>query len=302
VNHANEHITVCICTYKRPKLLAELLEKMQIQRTDTLFTYSIVVVDNDCARSAEHIVTSFMKTSPICVEYHCEPEQNIALARNKALINAKGNYVAFIDDDEIPIDSWLITLLKACHELEADGIQGPVFPVFEKEAPQWVIKGGFYERPNYPTGLSMEWRQGRTGNLLLKRKMVEEHENFFNPEYGSGGEDQEFFRRMIAKGYVFKYCHEATVYEYIPPIRWKRTFLLKRALLRGKVAILHPAFGIFSVMKSLVAIPLYTISLPFLFLIGHHLFIKYLVKDFDHIGKLLALCKVDIIKERYVTQ
>jgi glycosyltransferase involved in cell wall biosynthesis len=283
-------------------LLEKLLEKIQDQRTENLFTYSIVIVDNDFAQSAKNVVSSFKQKSSISVDYYCEPEQNISLARNKALKNAQGNYVAFIDDDEFPIDSWLIFLLKACSELEADGIQGPVIPLFENETPQWVIKGGFYERPSYPTGLVLKWRQGRTGNLLLKREMIDQNGNMFNPEFGSGGEDQDFFRRMIAKGYVFKYCPEATVYENISLMRCKRTFLLKRALLRGKVAISRADFNAFSIVKSLLAVPLYTASLPLLFILGQHLFMKYLVKTFDHFGKLLAFCKINVINEIYITE
>jgi succinoglycan biosynthesis protein ExoM len=299
---ANEHISVCICTYKRPKLLEKLLEKIQDQRTDNLFTFSIVIVDNDCAQSANNIVSSFKQRSSISVDYYCEPKQNISLARNKALKNVKGNYAAFIDDDEFPIDRWLIILLRACYELGADGIQGPVIPLFENETPQWVIKGRFYERPDFPTGVVLKWRQGRTGNLLLKRKMIDPDGNMFDPEFGSGGEDQDFFRRMVAKGYVFKYCSEATVYENISLMRCKRTFLLKRALLRGKVAILHPDFGAFSIVKSLLAVPIYTASLPLLFILGQHLFMEYLVKAFDHFGKLLAFCKMNVINEIYVTE
>ena len=36
------------------------------------------------------------------VKYCVEPRQNIALARNKALQNAEGDLIAFIDDDEFP--------------------------------------------------------------------------------------------------------------------------------------------------------------------------------------------------------
>ena len=54
----------------------------------------------------------------------------------------------------------------------------------------------------------------------------------FNPEFRQG-EDQDFFRRMIDHGHVFIWCNEAVAYEVVPPIRWKRTFMLKRALLRG---------------------------------------------------------------------
>ena len=47
--HANttSHICVCICTFKRPHLLEGLLSRLQTQRTAGLFTYSVLVVDND---------------------------------------------------------------------------------------------------------------------------------------------------------------------------------------------------------------------------------------------------------------
>lgn len=297
-----DHISVCICTYKRPKLLCQLLEKLNDIRTDNLFTYSIVVVDNDSAQSAKNVVAYFKKKSLINFSYYCEPEQNISLARNRAVKNAKGDFVAFIDDDEFPSTSWLISLLKAFYKYGADGIQGPVKPYFEKKPPRWIIKGKFYQRPSYPTGLVLTWRQGRTGNLLLRRNIFNESVNMFNPKFGSGAEDQDFFRRMITKDYVFKYCSEAIVYEHVPPVRWKRTFMLKRSLLRGKVTLNHPTSNVFDIIKSLIAIPLYTLTLPLLFFIAHHIFMKYLVKNFDHIGKILALCGVDIIKQKYVTK
>jgi len=42
-----EHVSVCICTYKRPSLLEKLLYKLENLKTDDHFTYSIVAVDND---------------------------------------------------------------------------------------------------------------------------------------------------------------------------------------------------------------------------------------------------------------
>lgn len=296
------HISVCICTYRRPHMLSHLLEHLENQICDALFSYSIIVVDNDYLRSAENIVSSFKEMSFIRIEYYCEPIQNISLARNKALKYAKGNYIAFIDDDEFPARNWLFSLLKACYELKADGIQGRVIPLFADQAPQWVVKGRFYEKPNYTTGIVLKWRQGVTANLLVRRTMIENNCIMFNPEFGGGGEDQDFFRRAIEKGYVFKYCHEAIAYEYIPPIRWKRTFLLKRALLRGKIAVLHPTFDAFSIFISLAAVLLYTASLPLLFLLEHYIFMQLLIRDCDHIGKILAFCNINIGEDTYITE
>jgi len=107
---------------------------------------------------------------------------------------------------------------------------------------------------------------------------------------------------MIRKGYVFIWCNEARAYEYVPPIRWKRMFLIKRALLRGEVSLNHPEMVIPSTIKSLIAIPVYTMALPLLLILGHHIFMQYLVKDLDHIGKILSLLGLNLIKQKYVTE
>jgi len=81
-----------------------------------LFTYSIVVVDNDRLRSAEEVVKEFTVASSIPIRYCVEPQQNIAMARNRAVSNASGDFIAFIDDDEFPQGRWLVTLFQACQK------------------------------------------------------------------------------------------------------------------------------------------------------------------------------------------
>lgn len=295
------HISVCICTFKRPEMLINLLEKLQNQKTDGLFTYSIVIADNDKQQSAKNSVEMFRKKSKVIIDYHCEPEQNIALARNKVVRNAHGDFIAFIDDDEFPLQDWLYNLFKTLFHYNVDGIRGPVKPFFENEPPRWIIKGKFYERESYLTGHVLTWRQGRTGNLLVRKKIFDDPDNMFDPAFGSGAEDQDFFRRTQKKGYVFIYCNEAIVYEIIPPVRWKRSFMLKRALLRGKVALNHPDFGLADKIKSMAAIFIYSVTLPFLVVGDHHIFMKYLIKLFDHLGKCFAFMGITLIKEKYVT-
>src|SRR5207245_11391150 len=110
------HISVCICTYKRPGFLKRLLRELDRQETESDFTYSIVVADNDRLQSASPVVSECAMTSSIPIKYCVEPEQNIALARNKAVENASGDYIAFIDDDEFPAKDWLLTLFRACNK------------------------------------------------------------------------------------------------------------------------------------------------------------------------------------------
>jgi len=232
VSEELNHISVCICTYKRPQFLERLLKELGRQETEGLFTYSIVVADNDEWRSAEPVVSEFAASSSITVKYCLEPRQNIARARNKAVENAKGDFVAFIDDDEFPTKEWLLTLFVICRQYGVAGVLGPVKPYFEKEPPTWVVKGKFYERPSYPTGFVIDWRKGRTGNVLLTRQVFEVGGESFRPDFRTG-EDQDFFRRMIARGHTFIWCNEAVAYEVVPPMRWESRFMLRRGFAPG---------------------------------------------------------------------
>lgn len=295
-----QHICVCICTYKRPILLEQLLSAIEKQETENLFEFSAVVVDNDKSESARATVESFTWQSGLAVRYDVEHEQNIALTRNRALANSRGNFVAFIDDDEIPPPNWLLSLYKALNDYNCDGILAPVLPLFEQEPPKWVLKGDYFNRPTHPTGHVLEWTNTRTGNALLKRELFQGEPTWFDPAFGSGGEDRDLFRRMIEKGHVFIWCNEAAVHESVPSNRWKRTVLLKRALLRGKMALNAPETGALSILKSIVAIAAYTTSLPVLALFGQHIFMQYLIKLCDHLGKVLAFLGIDPVKEKYV--
>lgn len=296
----SNHISVCICTYKRPTFLRRLLTELGNQETGGRFTYSIVVADNDGLRSAEPLVSEFAATSNIAVKYCVEPHQSIALARNKAVQNTTGDYIAFIDDDELPDRNWLLSLFAACDKYGVDGVLGPVKPSFGDGVPRWIVKGRFFDRPWYETGFVLACGQTRSGNVLLKECVLRGTNSPFRPEFRAG-EDVDFFRRAIEKGCVFIWCNEAVVYEAVPPTRWKRMYLLRKALLRGASAALRPTVGVRDVAKSLIAVPIYGVALPFAALLGQHAFMNLLVRLCDHLGKLLALVGINPIAEPYIT-
>ena len=295
------HIAVCICTYKRPLFLKRLLKELSEQQTEDRFTYSIIVADNDRLESARPVVADWKDKTRVAITYCAEPCPNIALTRNKAVENAHGDFISFIDDDEFPTPTWLLTLFKACEQYDADGALGPVKPYFESEPPAWVVKGKFYDRPTYPTGYVIDWRKGRTGNVLLNSHVFEGLEQPFRPDLLTG-EDQDFFRRMINQGYRFIWCAEAVAYEHVPPTRWKRSFMLRRALFRGKISLIHPTSRFREVLKSAIAIPAYVVVLPFMLVLGQGIFMRYLVKTCDHAGKLLAMLGLNLVKDHYVTE
>jgi succinoglycan biosynthesis protein ExoM len=298
-------ICVCICTYKRPRLLGELLGALDRQETAGLFEHTIVVVDNDKSESGRTVVEDESNRLKIPILYLVEPEQNIALARNKAVANAHGDYVAFIDDDELPDSRWLLNMYKALILFETAGVLGPVLPRYDVLPPRWVLNGRFFERPRYFSGYFLDWELTRTGNCLLRRAIFEEKEDWFLPKFGSGGEDRDFFKRMIARGHVFVWCDEAPVYESVLQERMKKRVKLKRALLRGKLTYRSQMNRPEKMLGSMTAVIYYSLGLPLLLLMsplfGFDIFMKNLIRDCDHLGKILAMCKIDLVRERYIT-
>jgi len=294
----SSHVTVCICTFKRANLLRQLLERLENQLTEELFTYSVVVADNDSGQSARQVVAAFSSNSHMHVTYCCESQQNIALARNKAIQYAVGDFIAFIDDDEFPTGDWLCNLFKTRVAFGVDGVLGPVKPHFETDPPEWAVKGEFFERPAHATGFKMSWSECRTGNVLFSRNILEGVEPPFRSNFDTAGEDVDFFRRMVEKGCAFIWCDEAVVYEVVPSSRCTRTYLLKRALLRGSNFSKHPTDRIKNGLTSLIAVPCYALSLPILALFGHHVFLKYLIKLLDHISRLLAFVGLKLVTQR----
>jgi glycosyltransferase involved in cell wall biosynthesis len=275
------------------------LDDLRDQEAGGRFTYSIVVSDNDHLRSAEAIVSDFAATSSIAVKYCVEPQQGIARARNKAVQSATGDYIAFIDDDEFPERNWLQSLFAVCDKYGVDGVLGPVKPSFGDGVPRWIVKGGFYDRPCYRTGFVLAPRHTRTGNVLLKEYLLRGTSSPFRSEFRAG-EDVDFFTRAIDQGHVFIWCNEAVVYEEVPPSRWKRSYLLRKALLRGASAALRPTVGVLNIMKSVGAVLIYGLALPFAVLLGQHRFMDLLVRLCDHLGKILAVLGINPVQEPYI--
>jgi succinoglycan biosynthesis protein ExoM len=276
------------------------LETVCAQVTDGLFTYSIVVVDNDQGQSARAVVSQISAQSVIPVKYCTQPRQNIALARNTAVENARGNFLAFMDDDEFPVTEWLRNLFLTISDYKVDGVLGPVKPYFDEGAPQWLVKGGFYDRPAHPTGQVLRWNKCRTGNVLFKSELFAGDPQPFNPRCLSG-EDQDFFRRRINEGHTFIWCREAPVYEVVPAVRWKRSFLARRALFRGIFAQRNHGVQPLRVIQAVVSTPLYFLVIPVALILGQAVFMKCVFKLSYHLGRLFALFGFNPIRHPYVT-
>ena len=144
----------------------------------------------------------------------------------------KRNYIGIIDDDELR-SRWLVTLYRAIQAFDAFGALGPVYPFFETAPPTWLVKSRICERPVHRTCTLLDWHQTRTGNVLLKKEVFDEHNLCFDLNHKTSGSDQQFFKEAIQYGYRFIAVAEAPVYEVVTPERQTRSYYLKRFTLQG---------------------------------------------------------------------
>ncbi|WP_312111681.1 glycosyltransferase family 2 protein [Brevibacillus reuszeri] len=229
-------VAVCVLTYKRPDGLKRLLDGLSRQafiKTQPS-AVQVVVVDNDPAASSVACCSSLQPGYPWKLVWYNEKRRGISFARNRAVALAweKHDFIAFIDDDEVPEPSWLDELLAVQQMTQAAIVTGPVLPVYPEGAPAWSVKSGCYERSRHPTGYAL--RLARTGNVLIQTEVFARIENWFDERYAlSGGEDTHFFMRVKALGFDIVWADEAIVHEWLPLSRLKVSWLLQRAYRSG---------------------------------------------------------------------
>lgn len=129
-------ISAIICTYNRPKELQRSIRSLLGQSLSRAM-YEIVVVDNSPTKSAHDIVEGFKDADN--VRYIHEPTIGLSQARNTGFKNARGDFIAYIDDDATANHEWLALMRRAFMESGVACVGGKVELVLENERPEWLV-------------------------------------------------------------------------------------------------------------------------------------------------------------------
>lgn len=227
-------IAVCICTYRRPRGLANLLTHLQtLDTSDDIF---IVVADNDFDRK-EGLKTaeSFIPDSRWPIYAEAVKDQGISFSRNTAsrlALAHNPDLVAFIDDDEWPEPHWLAELVRIQSAHNADAVGGPTRPAFSDEVMQQTRDNPYFGADlDLPDGSPCQLEAA--GNFLIKASTLREAGPlFFHPDFAlSGGEDLAFFTLLQQKQATMHWAAQATVWETVPEDRLTSSWMRKRVML-----------------------------------------------------------------------
>lgn len=220
-------LTLAILTYDRPAGLAATLRSCLAQTNQLGLTMEIVVVDNHPNRAGQGIVEAVSAASPWPIRYISDLTRNMATLRNRSFAEARGRWLAVIDDDETADADWTDALVGALLETDADVAVGPRFAVFEGGAPpaydpqgrQFVRDLGLPDlaeialttpsgRPRYGLG---------TGNSVFDlARCFPRRDAPMREAFGdAGGEDAELFVRLYRQGRRIIWAQRARVTETV---------------------------------------------------------------------------------------
>ena len=218
-------LSIIISTYNNAASLMRTLDSIALQDADQNLWECVVVNNNSTDDTAER-VTAFAKAHTdiniLCVN---EPQQGLSYARNRGIIESKGTFLVFIDDDETVNEGFVSAYLDLFHNHGAFVGSGALKVCYDSARPKWMSHYTEKMIAN-PLDLGKEIITiTRTitpagGNMAFNREVFNIYGNFDTNlgRKGSelfGGEENDLFDRIRDLGERIYYTPYAVAYHHI---------------------------------------------------------------------------------------
>jgi len=235
-------LSVVVCTYDRPHYLRKCLQSLLAQTLPT-DSYEILVVDNGTDEGKIQTILD-QTAKPVEVRYVREPRTGLSYARNTGWNRARGEYIAFIDDDALAAPVWLERILAVFHSVQPRPgcVGGRVAALWESPRPPWLtdtLLGNLsvVDWSGQPAILSREqWLSGC--NMTIPRELLAATGGF-STALGRRGhkllsmEETALFARLQQMGHGLYYHPDILVWHHIAPERLNKSWFVRRAFWNG---------------------------------------------------------------------
>lgn len=240
---AGARLAICVITRGRATTLPHLLDDLvRLERPDGV-ALVVVVVENEPQPCLEEEVR--LRSRPdLGLVYGWQPALGIPFARNLALrlaLDTGADYIAFVDDDEVPAASWLVAMWNKVRDGVYDLVGGPVEPFAASAPTTWTARqvlaglrtreAGARRKALLRTGAGREADQFvATHNWVVRSAFLMAHGLAFDEQMGfSGSTDLKFYLALRRAGGRVGWCDAALVREGISPERLTLGYQYRRA-------------------------------------------------------------------------
>jgi GT2 family glycosyltransferase len=199
--------SIIVPTFNRCSLLPETLSAL-LQQNYTE-EYEVVVVDDGSSDETPRVLEEWSSRYPGQLRSFRQVNSGPARARNRGCYEARGTFLAFIDDDCFADGSWLRSLQSALERSTAAAVAGAVINVDESWVGRYINREAVIDHVVSRDG---SVAQLITGNAGIRAGVFRELGGFDEMISVAGGEDTEFSLRLRAAGHNIVYAPEARVH------------------------------------------------------------------------------------------
>jgi glucosyl-dolichyl phosphate glucuronosyltransferase len=232
--------SVIVCTYNRAGMLPAAFAALAAQRVAPALEWELVVVDNNSSDDTRAVVEAFRARAPMPVSYVFEARQGLSFARNTGVAAAKGDVIAFTDDDTIPAPDWVAGTVAGLNEFKAQVTGGRILLDWPAPVPAWLARQpglfGSLSQMDYDRTERLVEERGHPqiwgGNMSFRREVFDRI-GLFDTRLGRvaqrlySGEDVDFVRRALAAGLIVVFDARLVVWHRVPLERMRRRYFLR---------------------------------------------------------------------------
>jgi glycosyltransferase involved in cell wall biosynthesis len=239
-------ITAAVPTHNRAVTLGDTLASIAALKVPSGAELDCLVVDNASTDATAEVVESSATAAPLAMRRILEPRLGSSFARNRAVAEATGDFVFFIDDDATAEASWAIEMLSALQSRGLDAACGMVLPRWSSPPPAWLgptlwVKLAVHVREQIEVGALKQAEvlaNYYSANVGFRRSAFDRFGKFREDLGVVGGnpisgEDTELFERILACGGAMGLAPRAIVHHLIGPERMTRAYLLRKSFAYG---------------------------------------------------------------------
>jgi glycosyltransferase involved in cell wall biosynthesis len=238
-------LTVALCTHNhKPRLERTLRGLAHLQPPQS--PWELLVVDNASTDgTAELLSEPGWRANRLNVRVVREPKLGLSHARNRAVSEADGEYLVFMDDDETPDPDWLRAYERVILAERPDALGGRIEVLFEDgERPAWLQDEllGFLGKLDRGASACRLLDPGTPifGGNFAFRKAIFDRIGAFDTGLGrkgtsnAGGEDTEIYRRMLDAGCSVWWVPQAVIHHRIQSAKLRRWYFLDLHFRQGR--------------------------------------------------------------------